>query len=210
MRSVHCIVPWIAAVLLLPGAALAQGAGLDQAKRHEEFILSKPYLAYIEARLNEMEPPPLKAECAQIKLVGRETNWVVDEPKFAAGVYMPQSGRWIDRVSVDRCGKRATRNIQISVRDKEKLTSAPMIPGRTATSPLLQRDAHQAAAAAARIKTNCRDTMHAVDSAIDGRYQPGAPWKEDWTFMGCNATAVVAIAFTPDGRGGSTFSAKAK
>jgi hypothetical protein len=210
MTPARSMAPWIAAAALLPGAALAQGAGLDQAKRYEEFILSKPYLGFVEARLNEMEPPPLKAECPALKLLGRETSWVIDQPKFAPGAVMPQSGRWTDRLSVDRCGKPATRNIAISVREKEKLQAAAMIPGRTATSPLLQRDATVAAVAAARIKAGCRDAMHVVDSSIDGRYKPGAPWTEDWTFVGCNVTAVVAIVFTPDVRGGSTFTAKAK
>jgi len=195
---------------LVPAAALAQGGSVDQAKRYEEFLNSKPYLGYVEARLNEMEPPPLKAECAVVKLVGRETSFMIADVRFAPGVFMPQAGQWVDRLAVERCGKRGTRNILIAVREKEKLTPAQLIPGRTATSPLLQRDAVRAAAVAARVKLGCQDAVHAVDSAVEGRFQPGAPWREDWTFVGCGKTAVVGIAFTPDGKGGSTFSAKAK
>ncbi|MGQ0677302.1 MAG: hypothetical protein ACT4N4_14625 [Rhodospirillales bacterium] len=194
----------------LPAAALAQDGGVEQAKRYEEYIQSRPYLGYVEARLNEMEPPPLKAECPAIKVMGRETSFMVKDVRFAPGAYMPHAGQWVDRLSVDRCGKRATRNILIAVREKEKLTPAALIPGRTATSPLLQRDAMRAAVVAARVKSGCQDEMFVVDSAIDGRFQPGAPWREDWTFMGCKATVVVGIAFTPDGRGGSDFSARAK
>ena len=200
----------LAACLALgPAAARAQGP-VDQAKLYEEFLNSKPYLGYVEARLNEMEPPPLKAECAQLKLVGRETSFMLDDVRFAPGALMPQAGQWVDRLAVERCGKRGTRNILIAVREKEKLTPAAMIPGRTATSPLLQRDAMRAAVVAARVKSGCQDAMHAVDSAIDGRFQPGAPWREDLTFAGCGKTVVVAIAFTPDGKGGSNFSARAK
>ena len=209
MTVVRCIAAAIgAAALLWPGALRAQNV-LDDVKRYDAYILSKPYLAYIEARLNEMEPPPLAAECPAIKVAAREANWTVDDPQFASGAAAPRSGRWIDRVGVERCGKRGTRNIFITVRGTELLPQ-PMIPGRTATSVQLQRDAIRIAAAQARIKTGCKDEMHVVDSAIEGRFQAGAPWKEDWTLMGCKTAVVIAMTFTPDGRGGSTVAAKPK
>lgn len=202
------------AIVFAAAPAIAS-AQTDQAKLYDAFIAGRPYLDWAAERLNELEPPPLKAQCPAIKLAGRETSFVVKDARFAAGAAPgmdgPQSGQWVDRLAVERCGKPGTRNMLVTVREKDKLHAAAMIPGRTATSPLLQRDAHVAAVAAARIKTGCRDEMHAIDSALDGKFVPGAPWKEDWTFLGCGAaTAVIAIAFTPNGRGGSNFSAKAK
>jgi hypothetical protein len=39
-------------------------------------------MSYVEARLNEMEPPPLKAECAALKVTGREISWMTDDVLF--------------------------------------------------------------------------------------------------------------------------------
>jgi hypothetical protein len=194
--------------LLGSAAAWAQGSQRQEAL-FEKYILTQPYMSYVEARLNEMEPPPLKAECAALKVTGREISWMTDDVLFSPGVAQPRAGRWIDRLAVERCGKRGTRNIYMTARGTE-LQAAAMIPGRTATSPLLQRDALRVAAAAARIKTGCRDEMFVVDALIDGRFQPGAPWKEDWTFAGCQTSIVMAMQFTPDGRGGSTVDVKPK
>lgn len=194
---------------LLPGAVLAQGGSLKQENQFEAYILTKTYLSYVEARLNEMEPPPLLTECPALKVVERETSWMVDDALFAAGAASPRAGRWIDRLNVERCGKRGTRNIFVTARGSE-LLSQPLIPGRTATSPQLQRETVRIAAAQARIKTGCKDEFHVVDTAIDGRFQPGAAWKEDWTLIGCKTALVIALSFAPDGRGGSAVTAKPK
>ncbi len=209
MRRIAPFAVLLVLAMLLSGAAWAQGGSMKQENQFEKYILTKPYLGYVEARLNELEPPPLLAECPALKVIEREINWMVDDALFAAGAASPRAGSWIDRLSVERCGKRATRNIFITARGTELLPK-PMIPGRTATAQQLQREAVRIAAAQARIKTGCKDEFHVVDSAIDGRYQGGAPWKEDWTVIGCKTTLVLALTFTPDGRGGSAITAKPK
>lgn len=202
--------PRAALAMLVAGLPAAASAQTDQTRLYDAYIASKPYMDWVSDRLNEMESPVLLAQCPKIKVTGRENSFVNQDARFAPGAAAPQSGQWVDRLSIDRCGKSATRNIQVTARGNDKLYGAAMIPGRTATSPLLQHDAYQVAAAKARIHAGCHDELYVVDSAVAGRFIPGAPWKEDWTFLGCDKATVMALTFTPNGRGGSTVEAQVK
>jgi hypothetical protein len=39
---------------------------------------------------------------------------------------------------------------------------------------------------------------------------PGAPWKEEWTFVGCGKSVVVSLSFAPGSDGAARVTARAK
>lgn len=189
--------------------ARAQDPRADALKRLEAYIDTAEYLAHVGARLNEYEAPGLRAQCPALRLVRRAQMWVVAEARFAGGEIAPTTGEWIDRLMVDRCGTVAYRNLLLVARE-QKLQASALLPGRTYTPPRLQRDALKAAAAQARVKTGCQDAMPVADTAVDGKVVPGAPWKEDWTFVGCGKSVVVTVSFTPTSDGAARVTARAK
>jgi hypothetical protein len=200
-----------AAALALAIAPAAHGQGLDPAtsERFGRFVAGKDYFDRLAARVAEAEPEPLRAGCATVTPIRRLRLLVTRPPSFADTPF-PASGAWIEQLLADRCGVEVARSLLVEVREG-RARAAGLLPGRTNAAPLLQRDAAVPAEAAAQVKAKCREKMHVVDTALDGESRPGAAWKETWTFMGCKgATAAVAMTFTPDGKGGTTFVAKAK
>jgi len=199
----------LALVAVAAGPALAQDPRFGALKRLEAYIDTADYRAYVSARLNEYEAPLLRAECPGLRLIKRAQMWVIEEPSFAASAVVPASGQWSERLLVDRCGRTVYRNLLIAARD-EKLRASALLPGQTSTPPRLQRDALRPAAAQARIKTGCQGTMPVADTAVAGKLVPGAPWKEDWTFVGCGKSVVVGLTFTPTSDGVAKVFARAK
>jgi len=198
------------AALIAP-ALPAGGQALDAATNEKlgRFIASKDYFDWLNGRLVQAEPAPLRETCATVKPTRRIRLLVTRPPTFADTPF-PTSGAWVDQLMVDRCGTEVARSILVDVRDG-RAQAAGLLPGRTNAPPLQQRDATLQAEVAAQAKAKCKDKMHVVDTAVDGEVKPGAPWKENWTFMGCKGTqTVVAMTFTPDGKGGTNFVAKAK
>ncbi|MCK6450884.1 MAG: hypothetical protein L6R19_08520 [Alphaproteobacteria bacterium] len=187
----------------------AQDARAGALERLEAYLDTAEYLSYVAARLNEYEAPGLRAQCPALRLVRRAQMWVVAEARFTGREIAPASGEWIDRLMVDRCGATVYRNLLVVARE-QKLQASALLPGRTYTPPRLQRDALRPAAAQARIKTGCQDAMPVADTAVDGKVVPGAPWKEDWTFVGCGKSVVVTLSFTPASDGAARVTARAK
>jgi hypothetical protein len=200
------------AALLLAAPAPAPAQGLDPATNEKfgRFVGgNKDYFDWLQARLAQAEPAPLRDACAAVKPTRRIRLLVTKPPTFTDSPF-PASGAWIEQLTVDRCGAEVVRSILVDVREG-RAQAIPLLPGRTNASPLLQRDAEKPAEAAAQVKAKCRDKMHVVDTALDGEAKPGAAWKETWTFMGCKgAQSQVAMTFTPDGKGGTNFVARAK
>ena len=63
----------------------------------------------------------------------------------------PQSGRWVEHVSVEGCGRPWRLNVLMMVPKPRTLATMPMAPGTTHADPVLQRDAAKFAFVAARI-----------------------------------------------------------
>ncbi|MCC6470234.1 MAG: hypothetical protein IT563_18075 [Alphaproteobacteria bacterium] len=198
-------------LLATAGPACAQ-QGMDAAtnEKFSRFVGSnKNYFDWLQVRLAQAEPVPLRETCAAVKATKRIRLLVTKPPTFTDTPF-PASGAWIEQLTVDRCGSEAVRSILVDVRDS-RAQAIPLLPGRTNAAPLLQRDAALPAEVAAKVKVNCKDRMYVVDTAIEGDARPGAPWRETWTFMGCKGTqSQVAMTFTPDGNGGTNFQARAK
>ncbi len=195
--------------LAMAGPADAQGLDAATGEKFSRFVASKDYFDWLRSRIAQGEPVPLRESCADVKPTTRIRLILVRPPTFADTPF-PGSGAWIEQLTVNRCGTEVARNLLIEVKDGRALAMS-LLPGRTNASPLLQRDAALPAEVAAKAKANCKDRMYVVDTAIDGEMKRGAAWRETWTFMGCKGTkSQVAMTFTPDGKGGTNFAAKAK
>jgi hypothetical protein len=119
------------------------------------------------------------------------------------------------RILIEGCGRRAQRNYLALVLPDGTARMVETLPGTTVTDPVLQRDAMQAAgAAAAAAAPGCRDIRpRAADfEGPDG--EPNAPrrtrpWAEAWVFEACGVLLSVPMRFTPSAQGGTGFSATA-
>ncbi len=119
------------------------------------------------------------------------------------------------RILIEGCGRRALRNYLALVLPDGTARMVETLPGTTRTDPVLQRDAMQAAgAAAAAAVPGCRQIrpraadFDGADSEPDAAWRT-RPWAEAWTFEACGTLLSVPMRFTPSPQGGTGFSATA-
>lgn len=169
------------------------------------FLGSTAYADYVRQQINARELPWLRAECAELKLVSRYSIGIMQPIRFAAGSAVPESGQWIDRANVDRCGAPAVRSLLITAHGGGKLEAYGLLPGRTIASPLLQRDALPIVTMACLDK----ELRIANTQPLPGA-NPPAPWQEEWSFVGGGKNAIVTVDFVPDGKGGTNIAGHLK
>ncbi|MBR0650800.1 hypothetical protein GXW78_14080 [Roseomonas terrae] len=117
------------------------------------------------------------------------------------------------RILIEGCGRRMQRNYLAVVMPDGASRMVETLPGTTVTDPVLQRDAMQAATAAARVAApNCQQIRpQAAD--FDGQDSESTAtrrtraWTENWVFEACGQMLAVPMRFTPSPRGGTDFSA---
>ena len=125
----------------------------------------------------------------------------------------PQSGRWVEHVLVEGCGRPWRLNVLMLVPKPGTLATVPMAPGTTRADPVLQRDAASFAFAAARIDPKGCKPIYLADTAYRGvSLEPATikgkpPWSEIWTVAQCDRKIMVALTFTP-GVGGIAIAAR--
>jgi hypothetical protein len=114
---------------------------------------------------------------------------------------------WIEQFALT-CEPRAQRNF-LMVLNGDNLRAIEMLPGTSATDPVLQHDAMPNAmlVLSAASPKDCQHPV-ATDSKIVGP-PPAAnkPWRERWTFDVCGKKAEVDMNFTPSPNGGTDWSA---
>lgn len=119
------------------------------------------------------------------------------------------------RILIEGCGRRMQRNYLALVLPDGTARMVETLPGTTVTDPVLQRDAMQAAgAAAAAAAPGCRQIRPRAADFEGTDSEPGAPrrtrpWVETWFFEACGALLSVPVRFTPSAQGGTGFSATA-
>jgi len=77
------------------------------------FTNSEPYKNYLQSALNSVEPVPLRAQCPSLTVIDFNKYLIVETPTFVReqGNYNIDSGKWIARVIVDRCGTQSVRRV---------------------------------------------------------------------------------------------------
>jgi hypothetical protein len=215
-------------VVVAAVAALAPASPADDVDpRFSRYLASSDYVdalnkqAVAADRLHQ-------GGCGEPKALRHALAHVFEPPRFAALSDGPISGVWKERVEIDRCGPKVVENLLVIV-DKGATKFIRLLPGNTRTDPLLQRDALQAALAAAIVKRDqqvkaggppCSDKEGAAvsDTRVlrervpiandgSGKMTAGA-WDESWTFLFCGREIAVRLQFDADGKGGTNFTAK--
>ena len=129
-------------------------------------------------------------------------------PKFNASGN-PVSGEWRVVSRVEGCGASRILSVAYTVGTDGKIHIFGLLPGTTAASPLLQRDAllYARMGMAGLASKDCKDITYSDTKFIDfvGAASSGAsgrrPWIEEWTVRSCGVTGVVTVHFTPDATG---------
>lgn len=93
--------------------------------------------------------------------------------------------------------------------DGENPRMIELLPGSSATDPVLQRDAFTGSSAAiAGAKPQGCDKQWVIDTRIQGERRSDQPWTEIWSYDLCGKKADVEMTFTPSRGRGTTWNAK--
>jgi hypothetical protein len=117
------------------------------------------------------------------------------------------------RILVEGCGRVVQRNYLALVLPDGTGRMVETLPGNTVTDPVLQRDAMQAAGAAARAAApNCQQIRPVSADFEGGDSEPNVarrtrPWTETWVFDACGTRVAVPMRFAPSASGGTGFTA---
>lgn len=157
----------------------------------------------------------LAPDCTKAVGVGRVGFVVMQMPEFKEGNPHPVAGQWKDQIKIDRCGTPIVHNVLVTARADGLPTIGLALPGETALSPRLQREAIADVLKAAGSRLKCKDLSKGVvsDTKMDAvLVQPKAKggvvvegkWQETWTARLCNKTTAVKLEMTADGKGSAT------
>ena len=150
------------------------------------------------------------SKCAEMKPIAWQITYA--EPiQFDSGGGAI-AGAWKESITVEGCGNNKTFNIASSIGADKKTNMIGMFPGTSRADPQLEVDGlfHARFIALHFLPKGCTQ-INVVDTAfIAEEGKPAAatlpgrdpqPWREEWTFKGCDATAFVTIHFAPDATG---------
>lgn len=207
------------AVLLLSFGAATAGAQVppagQAAPRYMEADrgpLTEAYGAALAARVFSDEFTAVRSRYILESARGLPGFRCPTNPPVALRVVAPWRGvpdriAWVERYVVG-CEPIAVRSL-LMIWDGTELRAGHLVPGRTNTDPLLQRDVMQGiVAAAATIRpAGCQDQTLVVDvRLVDPQAPAPGAWNEVWSVMQCQARGEFRVSFTPAPQGGTTWS----
>ena len=190
----------IAMILLaLSGAALAQKAGPDTGAEER--------LGMEAARRSAAE---LGCTAAQLSAAGQTE--VPPVARDASG--QMTEGMVLRHFQTRGCEGVGRQNILLLARPGQPLRAMPMLPGETATDPVLQRDAVRPTLTLAAGRLNNCQAARIVDTRVTrpGQTANGrivSAWTEEWVASGCGATMRIQVTLTPSPQGGTNYRLRA-
>jgi hypothetical protein len=225
MRDVFCGIFLLSATIVsIPtrGETVSDVSDLRPGTRVSRYVFSEDQMselykvgAYWDRKLG------IQLDCKTQYRVHSKTLALIQRIDLPEDQDHPIKGVWRHRFAFERCGEMKTYNAIFVAKNGEKPQVHPYFPGETNASPLLVLDAMMAAYVTAierRRKDgngqDCKD-LQVADMAVaeqphdvvDGGAKLRQTWKERWTFSGCGSATTVTMTFTPDGKGGTSFSA---
>ncbi|HEU0118494.1 MAG TPA: hypothetical protein VFR09_07655 [Alphaproteobacteria bacterium] len=161
----------------------------------------------------------LVGDCSSKQM--KSTNVVIDIAPTFDQSGMPIFGQWRVVSLVEGCDQSRVFNIQYSVPQSGPVQRTGLLPGTTAASMLLQKDALMYAFLSMQKllpSKDCKDVQYtdtkfigfgeASPSAMEGREKRS--WNEEWTVRACGVTGVVPMHFVPDATGTAIAAEEAK
>lgn len=201
-----------------PGQAPVGAQSQDPRERFQAYLQLNGYKNML-GQLAVMGDTISAPDCKEHKPVNRTLAVIFVPPTFGDGLH-PLTGRWIERVTMSRCGAEAFQNVLIQAQvDNKPPAAALMMPGLTATTPTKQNQI-MGEVLALLAKNKCTDQTQIVpvntkrDKEIKplkadekGRVIEGA-WKETWSFKACGKSVNASVELTADGKGDFTHKVK--
>ncbi len=155
------------------------------------------------------EAEPLRGTCSSLRLVSPEGTYGVITPAFRAelGGWNVESGAWITRVLVDRCGTQVKHRILVRATGNNQLEHTRLLPGDFQGDLVLERDVSTLALSAFAAIAKCDDAknVHVLDIKNESNNLP-ADWSKTWTVRACGKLMVGLVNYAkPPDRPGITF-----
>ena len=115
------------------------------------------------------------------------------------GDVQPTAGQWVERFTVEACGKSRIYNALFTVDDDGGLLVLPVVPGHSARHFALLRDLRPQMEAVANIE-NCAaktvyDTYVGLPGGYEGKVEGGE--YETWFILGCGQRVALVLTFEP-------------
>jgi hypothetical protein len=189
----------------------AQDAQQQTSEQFTQFVISQPYAQTLMQLIAAEEAKHGITDCEDKGSFSRDKLWILDQVAFGSDSGPPTGGKWIDRLTVEHCGKTMTYNFLISAKDDGTPQIATLVPGDSNTDPQLQREtlplaeetASEHAAALDPTLASCADVWvkHAEFegelAADSAELTDGATggWTEIWDVEVCNRTVPLEMTF---------------
>lgn len=193
------------AVALIAGAAPSARAQAQGQPTNEQlfvsFLGSPAYANFIDRALQQVEPAPLKAECAVLTVREQPRYAVVRPANFTvtAGQGAITDGVWVAWVPVDRCGTATVRRILVVVAGPNNLTPSRMLPGQFGGDLRLEADVQRTVVPLFQEMAECADekAVHVRDIKMLAATQQA--WTEQWFAKACNKDVAILVKYTRAG-----------
>jgi hypothetical protein len=178
----------------------------QDADRFIKLVQSYDYEKLIGAKVVETDQqmsPPCRGER---KIESRQIVTITEAPQFIATRDVPIAGKWLERVSVSRCGKSVRHNVFLFASKLRGLHAVVGFPGESRADLDLQFQIGKAVTANAR-RTNpaCR-RLDIVETALrEKNTRPDQPWTEIWTSWVCGTLVHAEVRYAPKPGGGIDY-----
>ena len=198
-----------AAVLVFALASLAPPALAQTQQDADRFIRllqSYDYEKLVGGKVIETDQqmsPPCRSER---KIEGRQLVTVTEAPQFIATREVPVAGRWLERITVSRCGKSVRHNVFLQASRVRGLHAVVGFPGESrADLDLLFQIGKLVVANSRRTNPGCKK-LDIIDIALrDRTVPPGQPWTEFWTSWVCGTLVTSEVRYAPKPAGGIDY-----
>lgn len=166
----------------------------------------------VASRIFSGEYTPMRRDMVQKSIARIPTYECGKEPLMALAFVVPfpikpGAVSWVERIVID-CKPRTQRNF-LAIMEGNSPRMIELLPGNSATDPVLQRDAFAGSSAAiAGARPQGCDRQWVIDTRLQGERRANAPWTEIWSYDLCGKKADVEMTFAPSASQGTTWNAK--
>jgi len=196
-----------AAMFLAIGPAAAQTQ--QDADRFIKLLQSYDYEKLVGGKVIETDQqmsPPCPGER---KVEGRQLVTVTEAPQFIATRDVPVAGRWLERVSVSRCGKTVRHNVFLQASRVRGLHAVVGFPGDSRADLDLQFQIGKHVIANARRTNGGCKRLDIIDvTQREKNVTPGQPWTEIWTSWVCGTLVYAEVRYAPKRGGGIDYTVR--
>jgi hypothetical protein len=189
--------PLLALLAYLAAAGVALGQTAPPASELARYLARPAHRRALVAaaeRANEQMP----GHCGTVEIRPGALAAIERPPRFDA-LGRPVDGMWVEAVTVKGCGETRRFNIMTVAAPDRSPEQTALLPGTTASPPLLQRQGVARTIGAASLREKACRHFAVIDTRLDGP-EPGGPqgaWRETWTVWACGALLDVPVHFTP-------------